>query len=259
MIDVIGVTFKNTKRVYYFDPNNLNVITGQKIIVQTEKGEQLGEVELENHQIESSKINKELKKAIRTVTEADLVKHAANIEGAKKALLESREIVKKHGLKMHIITSEYTFNKEKLMFKFLADDRIDFRELVKELASKYHTRIELFQIGVRDKAKEVGGLGQCGLILCCHKFLNDFDTVSINMAKNQSIALNPSKINGQCGRLLCCLKYEDDCYKECKKNMPRVGGKYMTPEGEGKISSVNIFDNSIRVYVKDFGIVEVKL
>ena len=259
MINVIGVVFRNKKRVYYFSPYVEKLFVGDKVIVSTEKGLQFGVVEIEEHQIDSFKIKGEIKSIVRKADEKDEQKHNKNIEESRKALLNARSIVENKKMNMYITSAEYTFGKEQLMFKFLADDRVDFRDLVKELASIYHTRIELFQIGVRDKAKEVGGLGPCGLVLCCHRFLNEFDTVSISMAKNQNIALNPSKINGQCGRLLCCLKYEDECYKECKKNMPKVGSKYKTEHGEGKITNVDIFNNSIKVYVQDYGMVEVKL
>jgi cell fate regulator YaaT (PSP1 superfamily) len=259
MINVVGVTFQNKKRVYYFSPMKEAVLKGNNVIVSTEKGNQFGTVELEEHQIEEQKLKGAIKPILRLASDKDREIHQKNLEDAKKALQNARKIAERMNLNMYITSCEYTFNKEQLMFKFLADDRVDFRNFVKELASIYHTRIELFQIGVRDKAKDVGGIGPCGLVLCCNKFLNEFETVSINMAKNQNIALNPSKINGQCGRLLCCLKYEDECYKECKKHMPKVGSKYVTDQGEGKVSSVDIFNNSIRVYVPECGIVEVKL
>lgn len=256
---VVGVAFKNKKRVYYFSSNINNLRQNDTVIVETEKGQQLGTVELENINLDQKDLKGEIKKIIRIATKEDCERYTKNIEDAKQALLKARHLVLKNKLNMHIISAEYTFNKEQLMFKFLADDRVDFRILVKELAAIYHTRIELFQIGVRDKAKEVGGIGPCGLVLCCHKFLKDFDTVSINMAKNQNIALNPNKINGQCGRLLCCLKYEDVCYKECKKGKPKIGSNYKTEHGDGKVISMDIFTNSIKVYVKEYGIVDVNL
>lgn len=258
MINVVGVTLGNKKRVYYFSPNNMVLLENEKVIVETEKGEQFGYVAQEPFALEKAKIKGQIKPVLRKASEADIVKYEKNFSDAKLALVKARELAEKHNLKMHITSCDYTFNREQLMFKFLADERIDFRVLAKELASLYHTRIELYQIGVRDKAKEVGGIGPCGLVLCCHKFLNDFDTVSINMAKNQNIALNPTKINGQCGRLLCCLKYEDDCYKDCKKELPKEGTKIQTEHGEGKVISVDIFTKNVRVYVQNHGVVEFK-
>jgi cell fate regulator YaaT (PSP1 superfamily) len=259
MIEVVGVALGNKSRAYYFSPNGLELKVDEEVIVSTERGHQYGKVVFEKCEIEKEKIKGDIKPVIRKANEEDIKKYQNNIKDAKKALIKCRTLVEEKRLNMHITNAEYTFNREQLMFRFLSDTRIDFRELAKDLASIYHTRIELHQIGVRDKAKEVGGIGPCGLVLCCHKFLNDFDTVSINMAKNQGIALNPSKINGQCGRLLCCLKFEDDCYKECKKNMPRIGEKMKTDQGEGKIISLDIIRNTARVLVPDNGVIEVKL
>jgi cell fate regulator YaaT (PSP1 superfamily) len=258
MIKVVGVTLGNKKRVYYFSPNNIVLSIDDSVIVETEKGEQFGFVSQETFDLENSKIKGQIKPVVRKASKTDFEKYEKNFADAKLALIKAKELVVKHNLKMHITSCDYTFNREQLMFKFLADERIDFRGLAKELASLYHTRIELYQIGVRDKAKEVGGIGPCGMVLCCHKFLNDFETVSINMAKNQNIALNPTKINGQCGRLLCCLKYEDDCYKECKKELPKEGTKINTEHGEGKIISVDIFTKNVRAYVPNHGVVEFK-
>ena len=204
----------------------------------------------------------EIREIFRRVEEMDLEfvdQHLKNIEDAKKALKKCKEIVDEYNLNMMILDANYTFDRSQLLFTFLADSRVDFRKLAKDLANTYKTRIELRQVGVRDKAKEVGGYGCCGQVLCCSKFLTDFDSVSINMAKNQNIALNPTKINGVCGRLLCCLKYEDECYKECAKKLPKVGKKVDTEFGEGKVISAEILKQTYRVDVKDHGIVEVKV
>ena len=182
-----------------------------------------------------------------------------NIKDAKLALNEARKISEKLNMKIYLIDSMYTLDRDKLLFRFLSDTRVDFRELAKELANKYKTRIELRQIGARDKAKEIGGYGPCGRKLCCGSFLNNMDSVSVNMAKNQNVSLNPNKINGLCGRLLCCLTYEDDNYKACKKNMPSVGQIVKIPEGKGKVISVDILKQSYKVNIDDKGIIEVKI
>ena len=182
-----------------------------------------------------------------------------NIKDAKLALNEARKISEKLNMKIYLIDSMYTLDRDKLLFRFLSDTRVDFRELAKELANKYKTRIELRQIGARDKAKEIGGYGPCGRKLCCSSFLNNMDSVSVNMAKNQNVSLNPNKINGLCGRLLCCLTYEDDNYKACKKNLPSVGQSVKIPEGKGKVISVDILKQSYKVNIDDKGIIEVKI
>lgn len=257
MIEVVGITFKNNGKIYYFSPKGLKIKKGINVIVKTERGLQLGKVELPNFEISSEKLNTSLCEVIRIASKKDYEKHLNNLEEAKKALKKCKELVDKYGLNMMILDASYTFDKSQLLFTFLADNRVDFRKLAKDLANLYKTRIELRQLGVRDKAKEVGGYGSCGRPLCCSKFLTDFDSVSINMAKNQNIALNPTKINGVCGRLLCCLKYEDKCYKELSKNLPKIGKKTTTPNGEGKVISVDVLKQTYRVDVKDYGIVEV--
>lgn len=257
MIEVVGVTLKKNSKVYYFSPKGLKLKKGTNVILKTERGLQLGTVELENTKIDSSKIKTSLSEVIRVASKKDYDNHLKNIEDAKKALKKCKELVEKYKLNMMILDASYTFDRSQLLFTFLADNRVDFRKLAKDLATIYKTRIELRQVGVRDKAKEVGGYGSCGRELCCSKFLCDFDSVSINMAKNQNIALNPNKINGVCGRLLCCLKYEDECYKELSKKLPRVGKKVETEFGEGKVISVEPLKQTYRVNVKDKGIIEV--
>lgn len=257
MIEVVGVTLKKNGQVYYFLPNNLKLNKGQNVIVKTERGLQFGTIQMPNTNIDSSKINTSLNEVICIASKKDYEKHIKNIEDSKYALKKCKQLVEKYNLNMMILDANYTFDRSQLLFTFLADNRVDFRKLAKDLALIYKTRIELRQVGVRDKAKEVGGYGSCGRELCCSKFLCDFDSVSINMAKNQGIALNPNKINGVCGRLLCCLKYEDSCYKELSKNLPKVGKKVETEFGDGKVISIDALKQTYRVNVKDKGIIEV--
>ncbi len=257
MIEVIGVSFKKNSKIYYFSPNGLKIKKGINVIVETERGLQFGCVELSNFEIDESKLNATLSQVIRIATKKDYEKHLKNVEDAKKALKKCKDLVEKYNLNMFIMDANYTFDRSQLLFTFLSDSRVDFRKLAKDLANIYKTRIELRQVGVRDKAREVGGYGSCGRELCCSKFLCDFDSVSINMAKNQNIALNPSKINGVCGRLLCCLKYEDNCYKECAKGLPKIGKKVEINEGEGKVVSVDILKQKYKVQLKEGTVVEV--
>ena len=257
MITVVGVIFKPHGQIYYFDPNNLNLKNNITVIVETEQGLQFGTVVKENTVIKESQIQGNLKKVIRIATKSDYTKHKKNLKDANFALKKCREIVHRENIKMNIIDASYTFDRDKLIFRFLADNRIDFRNLAKELASIYRVRIELRQIGVRDKAKEIGGYGPCGQKLCCARFLKDLNAVSINMAKNQNIALNPSKINGVCGRLMCCLKYEDACYTTCRKNMLKIGDKIMTEQGEGTVIGLDILKQKYKVNVPNHGTIEV--
>lgn len=257
MIEIVGVSFKPKSKIYYFSPNGMKLKKDINVIVKTERGLQLGIIELGNTQIDESNIKSSLSEVVRIASKKDYDKHIKNINDAKKALKKCKELVEQHNLNMVILDANYTFDRSQLLFTFLADNRVDFRKLAKDLANNYKTRIELRQVGVRDKAKEIGGYGSCGRELCCSKFLCDFDSVSINMAKNQNIALNPTKINGVCGRLLCCLKYEDECYKECSKKLPKVGKKVQTEFGEGKVISIDVLKQKYRVDVKDHGIVEV--
>lgn len=259
MIEVIGVIFNDKGRIYYFSPENFDLKKNTKVIVETEKGQQYGKVATDLITVEQKQLKNAVKKVIRIATDKDLEKHIKNKNDAEEALKKCREITNKLKLNMNIIEASYTFDRNQLIFKFLSDSRVDFRELAKELAYLYHTRIELRQVGVRDKAKEVGGFGSCGKEFCCSQFLNDFDTVSINMAKNQNLALNPSKINGSCGRLLCCLKYENDNYTEYRKDLPTINKKVKVNNKEGKVVSLDILNKSYRVNLPDEGIVEVKL
>lgn len=247
---IVGVKLNDNGKVYFFDASDVNVHEGITVIVETEKGLQYGTVV---KIIDDKDINKDIeyKKVIRLTTKADYKKHLSNIKDADRALVKCNELIEKYGLDMKIIDASYTFDREQLIFRFLADDRIDFRQLAKELGSIFRTRIELRQVGIRDKAKEIGGIGPCGRKLCCSNFLTEFDSVSINMAKNQNLSLNPTKINGVCGRLLCCLKYENDNYSEYKKDLPDVGSKIKLEEGEGKVISVDVFNKKYRVMINE--------
>ena len=247
---VVGVKLNDNGKVYYFDAKDVAVHQNATVIVETEKGLQYGTVvriipdDEVNHEIE-------YKPVIRLTTKADYKKHLSNLKDADKAIVKCNELVEQYGLDMKIIDASYTFDREQLIFRFLADDRVDFRQLAKDLGSMFRTRIELRQVGIRDKAKEIGGFGPCGRKLCCNNFLTEFDSVSINMAKNQNLSLNPTKINGVCGRLLCCLKYENDNYTEYKKNLPDVGNKVKIKEGEGKVISVDVFKKQYRVLLNE--------
>ena len=258
MINVVGISFKKNGRIYYFDPNGYKLKKNITVIVKTEQGLKFGKVSEPSINIAEDKLKGKLKKVIRISSRADYNNHRKNLKDATIALKKCRELVEKNELNMNIISSEYTFDRDKLIFRFLADNRVDFRQLAKDLAAIYKVRIELRQVGPRDKAKEIGGYGQCGQKLCCSRFLKELDTVSINMAKNQNIALNPSKINGLCGRLLCCLKYENDCYKECRANMHKIGDEIETEEGFGKVVGLDILRQKYKVEVPSVGIVWVE-
>ena len=256
MINVIGINFKENGKIYYFLPGKIYLKKNITVIVQTEYGLQFGRVVTDLVKVDAKKFNN-IKPIVRIASKNDYQEYLKNIKDAKKALINCKEIVKKNNINMNIIDAEFTFDRSQLIFRFVSDTRVDFRDLAKKLASIYKTRIELRQVGVRDKAKEVGGIGVCGCKLCCARFLKDLEAVSINMAKNQNIALNPSKINGVCGRLLCCLKYEDDCYKDCRKCLPKVGDLVDTENGKGIVVSLDILKQSYKVEVKDVGIIEI--
>ena len=245
MEKIYGIVFKGNGKIYNFISNIDTIDVDNYVIVETEKGVQLGKV---STIIDINNQDKtQLKDIVRIATEEDYKQYLNNLKLAQKALDEAKKIAEDLNLEMNILNAAYTFDKKQLLINFIANDRIDFRELVKELAAIYHTRIELRQIGVRDKAKEIGGIGQCGRELCCSKCIKNLDSVTINMAKNQNIALNPNKINGACGRLLCCLTYEDDEYTRCKKNLPNVGEYVTTEYGKGKVVSVDILRESYKV------------
>lgn len=258
MYEVVGVSLKEKGKVYYFLPGKYKLRKKVTVIVETERGLQFGKVETDIMKISEDKIKGSLKKVVRISSKEDYYQHKKNIKDAKEALKNCRKIVAENNLNMQIIDASYTFDRNQLLFRFLSDNRVDFRELAKDLARIYKTRIELRQVGARDKAKEIGGCGMCGKKLCCSQFLEDLDSVSINMAKNQNISLNPSKINGVCGRLLCCLKYEDDCYTECRKCLPEIGTRVKTEHGQGKVVSLDILKQSYLVEVPEIGTIEIE-
>ena len=251
MSKVIGVRFKRPGKVYFFDAGNIKVKAKDKVIVETAMGQEMGEVVINNKNLTNNKIKASLKPIIRVATEKDLKHFTENKEKEKEAFKICEEKIKKHKLGMHLVDASYTFDNAKLLFYFTADNRIDFRELVKDLASIFKTRIELRQIGVRDQVRRIGGNGVCGRELCCCTFLNNFDTVSIKMAKEQNIALNPAKISGNCGRLMCCLRYEQEAYEEKLKKLPKVGAIVKTEDGEGTVDSIEILKGIVRVKIKD--------
>lgn len=245
-MSVVGVKLNGSGKIYYFDTNGIDVKINSTVIVNTEKGLQYGQVV---SYVPDDKVDDriEYKKILRRTTKADYKRHLSNLEDANKALIKCNELILEQQLDMRVIDACYTFDREQLIFKFLADDRVDFRKLAKDLGSTFRTRIELRQVGIRDKAKEIGGIGPCSRKLCCNNFLTEFDSVSINMAKNQNLSLNPSKINGVCGRLLCCLKYENENYIEYKKGLPDVGSRIKDNFGEGKVISVDVFKKCYNV------------
>lgn len=249
MQKVVGVSFNKKGRVYNFNANNHDLNIGDTVIVETEKGYQYGYVTTNIKEIDENDFNIPLKDVIRLTTKKDDQNYYKNNQDAGKALNKAREIVDELGLEMHIMDASYTFDRKQLLFNFTADDRVDFRELAKRLAGIYKTRIELRQIGVRDKAREVGGLGPCGRMLCCNTFLTDLNSVTINMAKNQMLALNPTKINGSCGRLLCCLSYEDVVYSKLRDNLPDIGEIYSSKNINGKVVNLDILGQ--KIYVED--------
>lgn len=256
MIEVVGISIFPNNRMYYFSPNKLKLKENITVIVETDQGLQFGKVAKKPFFIDEKKIISPLKNVIRIATKQDYYMNKKNLQEAEVALKKCRELVEKHQLNMKILNCSYVFDRSQLLFQFLADNRIDFRNLAKELASIYKTRIELRQVGVRDKAKEIGGIGPCGRPLCCSCFLNEFESVSINMAKNQNISLNQAKINGACGRLLCCLKYEDDNYLACKACLPKIGDIVELEEGKGKVESVDVLNKKYFVEIPGVGIRE---
>lgn len=247
---VVGVRFKKAGKIYYFDPENTDFSYGQYVIVETARGMEFGTVVIPNRDVDDEDIIPPLKPITRKATDEDIEKNKQNREKEKEAFCVCIEKIKKHGLEMRLIATELTFDNNKLIFYFTADGRIDFRELVKDLAAIFRTRIELRQIGVRDEAKYVNGIGICGRPLCCATFLGDFHPVSIKMAKDQGLSLNPTKISGVCGRLMCCLKYEQNAYEDLLKNLPKEGDIIDTPEGQGEVLSVNVLKQVIKAAIR---------
>ena len=248
---ILGVRFKKPGKVYFFDPGNLHIALKTKVIVETVLGEELGEVVVKKKLLPDTELNTPLKKIIRIANYKDIKHHDENKKKEKEAFKICEEKIKKLKLDMHLTEVQYSFDNSKLLFCFTADGRIDFRELVKELAAIFKTRIELRQIGVRDEVRRIGGNGVCGRELCCCSFLNNFETVSIKMAKEQNMSLNPSKISGNCGRLMCCLKYEQEVYEDKLKHLPKIGAIVMTEDGEGTVDSIETLKEIVKVKLKD--------
>ena len=247
---ICGIQFKDNGKVYYFkNSNNLDLKKNLTVVVETEKGEQFAKVnEVEIHDVNKLNLD-EMKSVIRISTKKDYNNYLNNLKDAKIALDFAREEANKLEIDMRIVDATYTLDRKQLTFNFIADERVDFRNLVKSLAAKYKVRIELHQMGVRDKSREIGGLGQCGRELCCSKFLGGMETISINMAKNQNIALNPSKINGACGRLLCCLAYEDEVYSSHRAELPKINEYVSTSKGKGKVVSIDVLRKKYTVEI----------
>ncbi len=250
MIDVVGVRFKKAGKIYYFAPVNLNIIAGDYVIVETARGIEFGECVIGPKKITEKEVVSPLKNVLRVADSEDIRRHEENQKKEIEALDVCLKKIEEHKLTMKLIDVEYTFDNNKVIFYFTAEGRVDFRELVKDLATIFKTRIELRQIGVRDEAKMVGGLGPCGRPLCCSSFLGDFASVSIKMAKEQNLSLNPTKISGICGRLMCCLNYEQETYETIRKRLPRVGAIVDTPQGRGEVISNNIVKESVKVKIR---------
>ncbi len=247
MIDIIGVRFKPTGKTYYFAPKDLDIKKGDHVVVETSRGVEYGDVVIGRKALPDEKVPTPLKDVMRIATEEDTKRREENKLKEKEAFGICLEKIKKHGLEMKLIEVEYAFDGSKVLFYFTADGRVDFRELVKDLATVFRTRIELRQIGVRDESKTLGSIGVCGRSLCCSEFLDEFVPVSIKMAKEQGLSLNPSKISGACGRLMCCLKYEQDVYEELAKTTPRKGSIVKTPDGKGVVENVSMLKGNVRV------------
>lgn len=267
MTEVVGVRFKSVGKVYYFDPGELDIKQGDNVIVETIRGVEFGNVVIAGRQVEEKDIVSPLKKVMRVADEKDIKKEGENKRKEKEAFETCLEKIKKHNLEMKLVDVEYTFDNNKILFYFTADGRVDFRELVKDLASVFKTRIELRQIGVRDESKMIGGMGICGRSLCCNSFLGEFQPVSIKMAKEQGLSLNPAKISGSCGRLMCCLKYEQEAYDDVVRRAPRIGALIETPDGQGTIIEINLikenakvrFDKSDGTVVRNYKLDQIKV
>jgi len=250
MYTVVGVRFKKAGKIYYFDPEDIELKPGDFVIVETARGIEYGEVVTNPKRVPEDEVVSPLKKVIRKASYEDYLKVKENEENAEKAFDICLKKIEKHGLDMKLVDVEYTFDNSKIIFYFTSEGRVDFRELVKDLASVFRTRIELRQIGVRDEAKMLGGLGPCGRDICCASFLGEFDPVSIRMAKSQNLSLNPGKISGLCGRLMCCLRFECDAYECIREQLPDPGSHVITPEGEGVVVDTSVVKGSVSVKLK---------
>ncbi|MGM9928019.1 MAG: stage 0 sporulation family protein [Bacillus sp. (in: firmicutes)] len=253
MYDVVGVRFKKAGKIYYFDPGDFEIPKDEFVIVETARGVEFGRVVIARKQVEEHDVVLPLKKVLRIADAKDRLIVDENKKAAKEAYTVCCQKVEEHELDMKLIDVEYTFDRNKVIFYFTADGRVDFRELVKDLAAIFRTRIELRQIGVRDEAKMLGGIGPCGRMLCCSTYLGDFEPVSIKMAKDQNLSLNPTKISGLCGRLMCCLKYENDEYETAKEQLPDLGDIIKTPNGTGKVVGLNILERVLQVELTEHG------
>lgn len=251
MKNIVGVRFKRPGKIYFFDPGQLQILGKEFVIVQTSEGEEYGEVAIANRSIPDEKVVTPLKKVIRIANKKDKMHYEENKKKEKEAFEICKKKIKEHNLEMTLTDVEFKFDNSKVLFYFTADGRIDFRDLVKDLASIFKTRIELRQIGVRDEVKRIGGNGVCGRELCCCSFLGNFETVSIKMAKEQNMSLNPSKISGNCGRLMCCLKYEQEVYEEKLSRLPKMGAIVKTEDGEGLVDGVETLKEKVRVKLRD--------
>lgn len=265
MVNIIGVRFKKVGKVYHFSPAGLKTKKGDTVIVETARGIEIGEVVVEEHEIDERNVKAPLRSVIRIANDADMKILEENKKKEADAFTVCCEKIKKHNLDMKLVEVEYTFDNSKILFYFTADGRIDFRELVKELATIYRTRIELRQIGARDESKTLGSVGICGRALCCSQFLGEFEPVSIKMAKEQGLSLNPTKISGSCGRLMCCLKYEQETYEELLRVTPRQGSVVDTPDGRGSVEFVSVLKGMVKVKFeednayKDYSVKDVKV
>lgn len=251
MTEVISVKFKDGGRAYYFDPCGIKANVGDSVIVETQNGTEFGTVSAPNREVEDNAIVKPLRKTLRIANDRDLKKLSENRKKEQEAFCICEEMIAEHGLDMKLVSVEYSFDSNKIVFFFTSDGRVDFRELVKNLAARFHTRIELRQIGVRDEAKMLGGIGICGQPYCCKRFLSDFQPVSIKMAKEQGLSLNPTKISGSCGRLMCCLNYEQDAYEYLNSFTPNVGATVKTKEGLATVTDVNLITGNLLVKLID--------
>lgn len=250
MVKVVGVRFKKAGKIYYFAPGDLKINKGDSVIVETARGIEFGECVIGEKEIEIEEIVVPLKSVIRKATDEDIQKHLENKSKEKEAFSICLDKIQQHNLQMKLIDVEYTFDNNKVIFYFTADGRVDFRELVKDLAAIFRTRIELRQIGVRDEAKMIGGLGPCGRTMCCSTYLGDFAPVSIKMAKEQNLSLNPTKISGICGRLMCCLNFEQETYEEIRKRLPKIGSIVRTEYGDGEVISNSVVKESVKAKIK---------
>jgi len=247
LYNVVGVRFKKAGKIYFFDPDGIVIEKGQFVVVETARGIEFGNVVITNKLVDEDDVVLPLKKVLRVADEKDYLQVEENRSAAKEAFNICMQKILEHSLEMKLVDVEYTFDRNKIIFYFTAEGRVDFRELVKDLAAIFKTRIELRQIGVRDEAKMLGGIGPCGRMLCCSTFLGDFDPVSIKMAKDQNLSLNPTKISGLCGRLMCCLKYENDDYENAKEQLPDLGEFIYTSHGNGKVVGLNLVEQVIQI------------